>query len=240
MSQKIVIANWKMHKTRKEAVLYLSHLKPSPKIDLRIAASYTLIQDMALHPIHEKIQMGAQNMSSHTEGAFTGEVSIAQLRDIGADFVVLGHSERRHIFKETDEEIRAKIERAVVEGMPCIVCVGETLEDRNSGNEKKVIQKQLFIALNGFDEKHFSKIMIAYEPVWAIGTGNAATKEQAEEIHSFIKEVVPFDVKVLYGGSVNVDNIAAFLSQPSIDGALVGGAMLDVENANQLIENLED
>lgn len=187
-----------------------------------------------------RVLVGAQNMHFEEKGAYTGEISADMLNDIGCDMVIIGHSERRAYFHETDEEVALKVRKALVEGLTPILCFGETLEERESNTAFSVVERQLMTALEGLDEEEIGRIIFAYEPVWAIGTGVSATSEQAEEMIAFAKRLVEeqFDVKdiiVLYGGSLKPSNALEILSKPSIDGGLIGGACLNIKDFEELI-----
>lgn len=190
------------------------------------------------------IALGAQNMHWEDEGAFTGEVSPKMLKDLDVEYVILGHSERRHIFKETDEMINSKVHAAIKHGLTPILCVGELLEDREKGNTGEVIDTQMAGGLAGVSENDVKKSVIAYEPVWAIGTGRTATPEIAQEtvksIRDLLEEIysrnVADDIRILYGGSVKPDNIDTLMAEPDIDGALVGGASLDPQSFARIVK----
>jgi triosephosphate isomerase len=191
-----------------------------------IAAAHELLRQ-------SPIAIGGQNMHAAVEGAFTGEISARMLSDAGASHVLLGHSERRTLFGETDDGVRRKVEAALQHGLLPVVCVGETLEEREAGRTRDVLERQVREGLKGFDQEAMDRITLAYEPVWAIGTGRNATPEQAEEAHAFIRSVlsalfgeVASRVRILYGGSVKAENAAGLLAGENVDGALVGGACL--------------
>lgn len=238
MRQTLIAGNWKMNGTLSQAETYLDTLLPhilSLKKKVLLAVPFTLIPMMAKNAKGSHLEIGAQNMSDQDEGAFTGEISCSMLQDAGASFVILGHSERRQILKETDEMIHKKVVKALSLGMQPILCVGETLDEKESGAAKEVLQRQLAGALRGLSAKEAASLIIAYEPVWAIGTGMHATPELAASMHNFCKEVLwelfgkeTADlIPLLYGGSVKADNIAGFLQKESINGALIGGASLE-------------
>jgi len=184
------------------------------------------------------VGLGAQNMSCQPKGAFTGEISAAMLTDIGAQYVILGHSERRHVFGETDENVNGKTHAALAAGLTPIVCVGELLEDREAGRTAEVIRRQFDGSLAGVTTEQIESVVLAYEPVWAIGTGKVATPEQAEEVHADLRKQlteryngeIAEKIRILYGGSVKPDNAAELLGQANVDGALIGGASLKVED----------
>lgn len=187
-----------------------------------------------------KVLFGAQNMYYADEGAYTGEISAHMLNDFGCDLVILGHSERRHIFHETDEEINLKLKKALETGLTPILCFGETLEERNGGSAFNTVESQLMSALDGIDEEDLGRIIFAYEPVWAIGTGISATSNQAEEICAFTKKLLKENYNlsssiVLYGGSLKSTNAEDILSKPSIDGGLIGGACLKLDEFEKII-----
>jgi triosephosphate isomerase len=237
--KKILIANWKMcDKSALDALHFLKDLPNSQKKDIRIAAPFTLIREMAGNSL--KIRIGGQNMHSFSEGAFTGEISARMLREAGADFVILGHSERRHLLGETNEFIQGKVERALVEGFSFVLCVGETLEEKDSEETFDVIEDQLDKAFDGISEEQLEKCgaLIAYEPVWAIGTGKSAEISEIMKVHEFIKK--KYDLPVLYGGSVNLENFQKLLAARSIDGVLVGGASLGAATFGQMIQLLPE
>jgi triosephosphate isomerase len=208
------------------------------KVDLLVCPPSVYLQSVGGALAGSPVALGAQNMSCQENGAFTGEVSHTMLTDIGARYVILGHSERRTIFKETDKNVRDKTHKALAAGLTPIVCVGELLEEREAGKTAAVIKSQFEGSLDGLTAEQVEKIVIAYEPVWAIGTGKVATPEQAEEVHADLRRLlaerytaaVAEKVRILYGGSVKPSNAAELLGQPNIDGALVGGASLKAED----------
>ena len=240
MRKKIIAANWKMNMTVAETEGYLenfrTHVEPVNGVEIVIAPPFTAIAKLSeLLGGSQKISLGAQNMSSEMSGAFTGEISPTMLRELFVRFVILGHSERRLIFGETDEVVNKKVHTALACGLRPIVCVGETLEERDGGREKEVLETQLRGSLAGVTPEQMLGIVIAYEPVWAIGTGRNATPEQALDAHAHVRavlasltdEATAAKVRIQYGGSVKPANAATLLSQPDIDGALVGGASLE-------------
>lgn len=239
----IIAGNWKMYKTIGQAREFIQKLaKVLPPIPTRvfIAPSYTAIQAAAEVAFATKIVIGAQNMHEADAGAFTGAVSASMLKDAGARFVILGHSERRHIFHETNLLINQKIKRAVQDGLIPILCIGETQKERDAKETKKILHLQLEECLKEISPK---EIVIAYEPVWAIGTGKTATPEMAEEAHLLCREFLNTlwgkstseRLNILYGGSVTPETAPSLLKQPNIDGALVGGASLHVDKFLQII-----
>ena len=225
-----------MHKTVPEAVSLVKELKELlteiKDREVLVCPPFTAIYAVKREIEGSPIKLGAQNMFYEEKGAFTGEISPLMLKDLGCSYVILGHSERRHIFGETDELINKKVASAVKHGLVPILCVGELLEERESGKTKSVVERQLLEGLKGLKEG--DEFVIAYEPVWAIGTGKTATPEQAQEVHKFIRELLAENfgrekaerVRILYGGSVKPENIKGLMEMPDIDGALVGGASL--------------
>lgn len=246
--QMIIGGNWKMYKTPSEAVTTAKALKVKliniEKVEVVICPPFT-----DLVPVYEiiketRIKLGGQNLYWEDEGAFTGEISAAMLKDAGCEYVIIGHSERRHIFNETDEQINKKIKQALKFNLKPIFCVGETLEQRNNGLTNKVVEEQIRQGLSGINIPSPDQLVIAYEPVWAIGTGVNATPQQAEEVQNFIRELLQDliskdfaeKIRIQYGGSVKPANAEALLKEPDIDGALVGGASLDAESFTQIIK----
>jgi triosephosphate isomerase len=237
-----IVGNWKMYKTGAEARTFVAALAPeisATKRRVMLAVPFTAIEAAK----GTKIAIGAQNMHDQVEGAFTGEISARMLKASGATFVLLGHSERRQYFLETNPFIHRKLMRALHEGLTPILCIGELLQERESGNHEKVLKLQLEECLQGLNAAQAAQVIIAYEPVWAIGTGKTATPEIAEGVHRFIRhwlgerfgKETSEKISLLYGGSVKPDNIAALMQQPDIDGVLVGGASLDVKSFAQII-----
>jgi len=246
--KKSLYANWKMNKTRLEVESFFAELNHVGNKTVGIAGSFTLLETLVAHAPRLGVLAGAQTMSEYASGAFTGEVSATQLKDVGTDFVILGHSERRHIMIESNESIGKKVERAVCEAIPFILCVGETLDERELDQTESILKKQLEAAFESVLEDQLKEVKIAYEPVWAIGTGKAATTKMADDTHELIREIISElyttevggEMPILYGGSVTNENLEKYLSEPNIDGALVGGAALDALNFNQMIQMLED
>ncbi len=235
-----IAGNWKMHKTVSEAVALASELvkelSGGPH-KYMIAPSFTALDAVSKVVAGSNILLGAQNMSTDEAGAHTGEVSVLQLKDIGVKVVILGHSERRHTYKEDDAMINKKVKLALSHGLEVILCVGELLEEREAGKAEKVCEAQTRLGLAGVSEADLKKITIAYEPVWAIGTGKTATPEDADAIHAFIRGVIAdmygksaADAMVIqYGGSMKAENAQALLAKENIDGGLIGGAALKTE-----------
>jgi len=241
----LIAGNWKMHKTVPEALELVRELKERLKgvndRDILVCPPFTALYPVGKELEGSSINLGAQNMFYEREGAFTGEVSPVMLKDVGCRFVILGHSERRKIFGETDELINKKVLSAAENGLIPILCVGETLEEREAGRTKEVVERQVREGLKGFPEE--AELVIAYEPVWAIGTGRSATPEMAQEVHKFIREVLAelfgqekaSKTRILYGGSVKPENAKSLLEMEEIDGALVGGASLKADSFEKIV-----
>ncbi|HCM29065.1 MAG: triose-phosphate isomerase [Treponema sp. GWB1_62_6] len=240
MRNYFIAGNWKMHKTRAEsaalATALVAQLKDG-KHKYLVAPSFTSLETVGKIVAGSNILLGAQNMAAEEIGAHTGEVSVLQLKDLGVQVVILGHSERRHVYKEDDALINKKVKLAIKHDLEVILCVGETLEERESGKAEKVCETQTEKGLDGVSAAEFEKVTIAYEPVWAIGTGKTATPEDADSIHAYVRKVVSRlygaeaakAVCIQYGGSVKADNAAQLMAKANIDGALVGGAALKPE-----------
>ncbi len=244
----LVAANWKMHKTLRDTVAFVESLQeqtgPCEDREVVIAPPFTALAAARQALTRQGFKLSAQNCHWEEKGAFTGEIAPVMLKDAGCDYVIVGHSERRHIFGETDEVIRKKTAAVFKAGMLPIVCAGEVLEEREAGKTFDVIGAQVTKALKGLSSREAEKLVIAYEPVWAIGTGKTATPGQAQEVHAFIRQRIEslYDkgiansIRILYGGSVKPDNVDALMSEPDIDGALVGGASLEVASFKRLVE----
>ena len=247
MSKRFIVGNWKMHNTISQAETLIRDIvarhQPHPSVELAVAPPY-----VALHPISKliattPIRLAAQNVCAKDEGAFTGEVSPLMLKDLGCHYIIIGHSERRHLFGETDQDINEKVHAALHHGLQPILCIGERLEEREAGQTHAVIQHQLQTGLAGLEGKDLDTITIAYEPVWAIGTGKAATVEQATDAHAAIRlfltthwKLDAEHIRILYGGSVTADNAQALFQSPQINGALVGKACLNSESFVKIAE----
>src|SRR2546428_12725726 len=249
MRKKIVAANWKMNMTQAESARFveslLLDLGDITDIEVVIVPPFTaLAKVMEALGASQSIKVGAQNMHWEPNGPFTGEISAALLRDLLVRYVVLGHSERRQYFGETDEIVNRKVRAAHEATLRPIVCVGETLEQRDKGNVEKILSIQLRGSLKDLDEKQLQETVVAYEPVWAIGTGRNATPQQAQEAHAFIRhtlgemsdESTADRIRIQYGGNVKPDNARDLMSQTDIDGALVGGASLDPRSFAQIVQ----
>jgi len=240
MRRYVMAGNWKMHKTVPEAVELATAIRAGidarpPDLDVVICPPFTALHAVAQVLKGSRVALGAQNTHWEKQGAFTGSVSPLMLRDLGCSYVILGHSERRQLHGETDEAVDRKSRAAMDNGLTPLVCVGETLSERESDRTLEVVERQVERALRHLSPEEAARVVISYEPVWAIGTGHAATPEQAQEVQAFIRKLVSLShgaaaaaaLRVLYGGSVKPDNIGALMAQGDIDGALVGGACLD-------------
>ena len=241
MRSYFIAGNWKMHKTVAESVALAADLKAKLagcKEKVMIAPAFTALSEVAKVLAGSNILLGAQNMGPEEQGAHTGEVSVLMLKDIGVQVIILGHSERRHSYLESDALINKKVNLALAHGLEVILCVGETLEERESGKLESVLSTQLREGLRGVASENLDKVTIAYEPVWAIGTGKTATPEDADSVHAYCRKVLASlygeakakTMLIQYGGSVKADNAASLMAKPNIDGALVGGASLKVES----------
>ncbi len=250
MRKKVIAGNWKMNNDLTESQNLINKLisglqNEKLNCDVIICPPFISLREAYLLTIDTKIKLGAQNMYFEESGAFTGEISAGMLKSVGCEFVILGHSERRTIFGETDSLINKKIKRALSAGLKPIFCIGESLEEREKNVTKQVVQTQLTGGLSELSIADVEKIIIAYEPVWAIGTGKTATPEQAQEVHAFIRAVlkdefsdtIARNIIIQYGGSVKPENAKELLSQNDIDGALVGGACLNAESFISIIKS---
>ena len=244
MSKKArIVANWKMNMTIGGAKDFISKLPDSIEI-ISVAMPFTALYACAQEKL-PLLSLGAQNIHSDTNGPFTGEVSAEMVKEAGAEFVILGHSERRHIFKETNAFINKKVKQALLSGLQVILCIGETLSERSEDKTEEVLKAQLLESLFEISKEQLSQIAIAYEPVWAIGTGEPSTAQMAQETHYMLRALIKEkwgqaaseDIFILHGGSVKPDNVSEFVSQSDIDGALVGGASLDPSSFTQIIQN---
>lgn len=248
MRKPVIAGNWKMYKLLSEAVNTALALKPlvanASHCEVVIAPVFTALKSVADRLEGSNIHVAAQDCATQNDfGAHTGEVAPVMLKDAGCSYVIIGHSERRQFYCETDESVNRKTIASLAAGLTAIVCVGEMLAEREAGNAESVVKNQLLGSLNGLTVADMERIIIAYEPVWAIGTGKTATPEQAQEMHGHIRQVVAEThgeataevVRILYGGSVKPDNIATLMSQPDVDGALVGGASLEAESFARIV-----
>jgi triosephosphate isomerase len=236
----VVAANWKMNKTIEEAEAFVAEFLPrapgSEGPEVILCPSFLALKATVEHCSQSPVRVAAQNMHEAEDGAYTGEVSAAMLGEIGVSGVILGHSERRQLFGETDEALARKLPAALAVGLQPILCVGETEGERDAEETEAVLRRQVTTDLNSLEADDLDRIVIAYEPIWAIGTGRTATPEQAQEAISFIRELLrrrdqgaAENVRIVYGGSVKADNAAELFAQADIDGGLVGGASLDPE-----------
>jgi triosephosphate isomerase len=250
MNRKPLIAgNWKLNKTVREAIELVTLLKRSIRdtqtVEVVVCPVFTALSEVAETLLESGIRVGAQDVFWEDKGAFTGEVSAALLKEAGAAFVIVGHSERRQYFHETDGAVNRKTRAALKTGLVPIVCVGETSAERESGKTFEVVRSQLQGGFEKFSPEEMRKLVIAYEPVWAIGTGKVATPAQAQEVHVSIRRELSkvFGaetaevIRILYGGSVKPDNISQLMSEPDIDGALVGGASLEAAAFSEIVRN---
>lgn len=248
--KKIIAGNWKMNKTANEAKVLVHDLileiGKFDDADIVLAPPFTalsVVSEMLLDV--QNIKLGAQNLHQAASGAYTGEISAAMLRELYVRYVIIGHSERRQYFGETDALVKEKIKAALGAALKPIVCIGETLKEREANEWKKVIETQIRNGISGLEEKEISEVVVAYEPVWAIGTGKVATGEQAQEVHAFARgifkslygQAVSDKLRIQYGGSVKPENAKELLNQPDIDGALVGGASLDARSFTAIVKN---
>ncbi len=247
MPNRFIVGNWKMHNTISQAetlirkILAIYH--PSPSVELAVAPPHVALQAVARLLATTPITLAAQNVCAKDEGAFTGEISPPMLKELGCQYVIIGHSERRHLFGETDQAINEKIHAALRHELQPILCIGERLEEREAGQTHSVIQHQLKTGLAGLKSKDLGNITFAYEPVWAIGTGLAATVEQATEVHAAIRSSLTTHwklnseaIRILYGGSVTADKAQTLLQSPHINGALIGKACLNSESFVKIAE----
>ncbi len=249
MRKPIIAGNWKMYKTINEAIDLANGLKRElfkldfAKVDVVLCPVFTALSEVAEVLNETDIGLGAQDVYWLDEGAFTGEVSPVMLKDAGCRYVIIGHSERRQFFGETNETVNKKIKAALKHGLTPIICVGENLQEREANNTFKVIQNHIQGSLEGISSQDLLKTVIAYEPVWAIGTGKTATPEQAQEVHKYIRDLLrkiysdeaAESIRIQYGGSVKPENIAELIGKPDVDGALVGGASLKVDSFSAIV-----
>ncbi len=247
MRKPIIAGNWKMFKTVPEAVSFLNEVKGKAEVsgvESVICAPYTNLPALVQAAKGTSLRIGAQNLHWEDNGAFTGEVSGVMLKDLGINYVIIGHSERRAYFAETDGTVNKKVHAAFKHGLTPIVCVGEKLEEREAGQTKEICKTQTEAAFQGLSKDQAAQVVIAYEPIWAIGTGKSSTAEDAQDVIGYIRGLVAdlYDseiaqsVRIQYGGSVKPGNIAEYIAQKDIDGALVGGASLEPASFIQLVE----
>jgi triosephosphate isomerase len=242
-----IAGNWKMNKTVGEALDLVRELKAALSglkgVEVAVAPPFTALFAIRKELEGSPILLAAQNLYWEEKGAFTGEVSPLMLKEVGCSYVIIGHSERRQFFGETDETVNRRIKAALAQDLKVIFCIGETLKEREEGKTFPVIERQVEGGLKGMGDKEMRNMVVAYEPVWAIGTGKTATPEQAEEVHRFIREKlgkfysreITEEVRIQYGGSVTPENVKRLMNQPNIDGALVGGASLKAESFSKIV-----
>jgi triosephosphate isomerase len=248
--RKLIIAgNWKMNKTVGEALDLVNGLKRElasvKEVDLVVAPPFTALSEASKAILDSNIRLGAQNMSEQNFGAYTGEICAAMLKEFSVRYVILGHSERRQYQKESNELIAKKALAALAASLKPIVCIGESLEERKGGQTERILETQLRGGLAGLSPEEVEETVIAYEPVWAIGTGVTATTEQAQSAHAFVRQVlasmvgeaIAKRVRIQYGGSVKPGNARELMSQPDVDGALVGGASLEMRSFSEIVKN---
>jgi len=245
--RKIFAGNWKMYKTFSEALELVNGLtagiKKTDGREYLLFPPSPYLKEISSLCSSTPFLTGAQNMYFENQGAFTGEISPLMVKDCGASFVLIGHSERRHVFHETDQDVNRKVKAAIAHGIEPLLCIGELLDEREKGETVSVLREQLIGAYSGIEKSDAAKISIAYEPVWAIGTGKVATPEIAEEAHAAIREImkelygddIASNVPILYGGSVKPDNVAGLCKMSNIDGFLVGGASLEIKTFLEII-----
>lgn len=249
MRKPLIAGNWKLNKSIKEAIELVTLLKrmitSTQHVDVVVCPVFTALSDVSEVIRESDIKLGAQDVYWEEKGAFTGEVSSSLLKDAGASYVIIGHSERRQFFAETNETVNLKTKAAIKAGLIPIVCVGESLKEREENRTFDVVKDHVEGALNGLPQAEMAKVVIAYEPVWAIGTGKVATPAQAQEVHLFIrKEIaklfnqeIASTTRILYGGSVKAENISSLINEVDIDGALVGGASLEAQGFADIVKN---
>ena len=246
MRQPLIAGNWKMHNNCAESVALVSQLVksvPEREVDIVVAPPYTALSSVATVLKDSSIALAAQNIFWEESGAFTGEIAPAMLKDVGCTHVIIGHSERRQFFNETNETVNKRLKAALRATLIPIVCIGETLDEREGEKTLAVIEEQITGGLQKVSPDGMELVIIAYEPVWAIGTGKTATPEQAQEVHHFIRELIARiyngqiaeGIRILYGGSVKPDNVDHLMAQTDIDGALVGGASLKADSFARII-----
>jgi len=249
MRRPIIAGNWKRNKTGPQAVelvkALLEELSDLPQVDIVVCPPFTALESVAWVLGDGPVKIGAQNMHWESEGAFTGEISAKMLLTIGCRYVILGHSERRTLFGESNTQINKKLKEALNTSLIPIVCVGEQLDEREAGRTEEVIRNQILGTFGDLTGDQLSRVVLAYEPIWAIGTGKTASPEQANEVHAFIRDLLreqirpnlAEEMRIQYGGSVKPDNARDLLQQPEIDGALVGGASLKAASFAAIIKN---
>jgi len=248
MRKPIIAGNWKMNKTIEDALTLIEglnlELADCVEVEVVVCPPFTALKVVGDEIADTQIKLGCQNMSSEDDGAYTGEISHSMLKELFVKYVILGHSERREYYKETDFWVNKKVKKALEKNLRPIVCVGEKLEDREAGNTESVVEAQVRGSLADITAAQFKDVVVAYEPVWAIGTGKTATSEQAQAVHKFIRGIIADMVgqeaadalRIQYGGSMKPDNAKELLSQPDIDGGLIGGAALDARSFAAIVK----
>lgn len=248
MRKKIIAGNWKMNKTVADALTLVKgiqmELAECVEVDVVVCPPFTALKSVGDVLTASQIKLGCQNMSEQEDGAYTGEISHTMLRELYVKYVILGHSERRSYYGETDKIVNRKVKKALASTLRPIVCVGETLEQREAGHTEKVVEEQVRNSLADIIAEQFEDVVVAYEPVWAIGTGKTATTRQAQEVHAFIRGIIRDMVgekaakglRIQYGGSMKPANAKELLSQPDIDGGLIGGAALEARSFVDIVK----
>ena len=246
MRKPIIAGNWKMHKTMDEALKLANDIKDEANktdIEIVICCPFTVISEVKRAIEGTKVKLGAQNMHWEEEGAFTGEISANMLKDLGVDYVIVGHSERRRYFNETDEIVNKKVIKAIEKGLKPIICVGETLDEREKNKTFDIVKRQTLIALENIGRDEMIDVVIAYEPIWAIGTGKTASSQDANEVIAYIRSLlqdkygseISEEIRIQYGGSVKPSNATEIMNEADIDGALVGGASLKAKEFLEIV-----
>ena len=247
MRHPFIAGNWKMFKTVHEAVVYVKEFRSLVKdiedVEIVVAPTFTAVHACAEAARNRRVGIAAQNLHWEREGAFTGEISGPMIKEAGAEYVIIGHSERRTLFGETDETVNRKVRAAIAANLIPIVCIGETLSEREAGATMSVLDRQIKAGFDAIPGEQVGALVIAYEPVWAIGTGRTATADQAQEAHAHIRQrlrqwfggAAADECHVIYGGSVKPDNTKELVGQPDVDGALVGGASLDIKSFFEIV-----
>src|SRR6056297_4162106 len=251
MRKPFIAGNWKMNKTISEAKDLVSSLREKvagiENVEVGVCPPDIDLPDVVEIAKDSNIKVGGQNMHWEESGAYTGDVSPVMLKELGVEYIIIGHSERREYYNETDEQVNKKVQSAYEHGLKPIICVGESLEERKAKETREVVEKQVRKALKGLNQKQVSQTVIAYEPIWAIGTGESASSKQANEVISYIRDVIENeyldaaeDVRIQYGGSVKPHNIEEFMAESDIDGALIGGASLKAESFADIIKKTSE
>ena len=246
MRKPIIAGNWKMNNTNSQAVKLVENIKKislSKDVEALVCVPFTALQDVKKALEGTDIKVGAQNMHWEESGAFTGEISALMLKEMGVDYCIIGHSERRQYFNETDETVNNKLKAALAHGLLPIICVGETLEQRENGEAKEVVKNQILKGFSDISNEDIKDIVLAYEPIWAIGTGKTASSDDANDMCAFVRETIgqiygdneKQIIRIQYGGSVNPNNVVELMGKTDIDGALVGGASLKADDFTKLV-----